>query len=193
MSDPAHHFDKLVQEAFYGFFGDRLPPGLGSETFKTTHSRLRREGFPDFEHAEEVVDRALAKGLEYVHNHGGPGVRQPRAWFHKICHNETTHYLMELAACDSTSMNSLMKGETELRDTSIHGPARVHALLREAIQQLSPRHRELITLDLVKLLPPAEIEKAMGIHSHGYFLKLKSEAFASLREAVKELLDNSLS
>jgi DNA-directed RNA polymerase specialized sigma24 family protein len=193
MRDPAHHFNHLVHEAFSQFFEDRLPTDLGSETFKTTVSRLKIEGFPDTDHAEEVVARALSKGLEYVHKHGGASVRQPRAWFHEICRNETTHYLVEMAAHDSRSVLSLVEGETDLIDANVYDPKKVDALLREAIQQLSPRHRELILLDMVKRLPPAEIEKSMGIHSHGYFLKLKSESFSALKLAVKVLIEKGIS
>jgi len=181
-----------VRVAFSSFFGERLPPHLGSEVFKTTRSRLKVEGFSDLDHVQEVFARGLTKGLEHLHKHGGPSVLQPRAWFHKICHHETAHYLMQLAH-DSGSVLSLMEGETDLLDVSIYDPQRVDELLRKAFQQLPPRHRELILLDMVKGLSPAEIEKSMGLHSHGYFLKLKSEAFSALKLAVKTLIEQGIS
>jgi RNA polymerase sigma factor (sigma-70 family) len=192
MSDPAHHSDDLVRVAFSPFFQEGLPPHLGSEVFKTARNRLRAEGFLDVDHAQEVFARGLTKGLEYLHKHGGPNVRQPRAWFHEICRNETTHYLKEMAMHDSGSVLSMIEGETDLLDSHLYDPERVNAIFREAIQQLPPRHRELIVLDLVKRHSPSEIEKAMGIHSHGYFLKLKSEAFSALRVAVKTLIEQGL-
>jgi DNA-directed RNA polymerase specialized sigma24 family protein len=192
MNDPAHHANNLVNIAFSPFFGERLPLHLGSETFRTTRNRLRLEGFTDPDHTQEVFARALTKSLEYLHKHGGPSVRQPRAWFHGICRHETTHYLMEMAAHDSGSVLSLIEGETDVLNADLYNPEKVGALLRQAIQELSPRHRELILLDLVQRLPPAEIEKTMGIHSHGYFLKLKSEAFSALKHAVKALIEQGI-
>ena len=109
MPDPAHHFNRLVHEAFSLFFGERLPADLGSEAFKTTFCRLKVEGLLGVDHVEEVVARALAKSLEYVHKHGGSSVRQPRAWFHEICRNETTQYLIEMVAHDSGLIHSLME------------------------------------------------------------------------------------
>src|SRR4026209_2903663 len=107
MTDPAHLSDNLVHAGLSPFFGERLTPHLGSEVFKTTRSRLKVEGFPDVDHAHEVFARSLTKGLEHLHKHGGPSVRQPRAWFHEISRNETTRYLREMAAHDAGSVLSL--------------------------------------------------------------------------------------
>jgi DNA-directed RNA polymerase specialized sigma24 family protein len=192
-ADPAHLSDDLVRVAFSPFLDGRLPPHLGSEAFKTTRKRLGVEGFTDVEHAQEVFARALTNGLTYLNKHGGASIRQPRPWFHGICRNEATRYLTEMAAHDSGSVLSLVDGDTDLLDANIYDPERVDKLLRNAIEQLPPRHRELILLDMVKRLPASEIEKSMGIHSHSYFLKLKSEAFSALKYAVKTLIEKGIS
>ena len=192
-ADPAHLADVMVWEAFFPFFGNRLPHHLGSETFKTTYKRLSVEGFLDVEHTKEVFSRSLTKGLGHLNRHGGESVRNPRAWLHRICRNETTHYLMEADAHDSTAVLSLVEGDTDLFDVTIFDQQRVDELMRRALGQLPPRHRELILLDLVERLPAPEIEKAMDIQSHKYFLKLKSEAFSLLRHAVKVLIGKGIS
>jgi RNA polymerase sigma factor (sigma-70 family) len=191
-TDPAHRFDELIQVAFSPFFGNSVPPILGSEAFKITRSRLSSKGLPDPDHASEVVDRALIKSLEYLNVHGGESVRQPRAWFHRICRNESARYIREVMY-DSESVISLAEGETDLLDVNIFDHQMVETLLRSALEHLPPRHRELIRLDMVERLPAPEIEAAMGIHSHAYFLKLKSEAFTSLKQQLKNLMEQRIS
>ncbi len=191
--DPAHQADDLVREGFSPYFGERLPPCLGSETYCTTFKRLHNEGFGDVEHAQEVFARALTNGLDHLHNHGGLSVRQPRAWFHAICRHETYHYLRELAAGDAASVELLVEGETVLPKVELLDQKRVLALVHEAMKELAPRHREFILLDFVEQLPPEEIQRRMHIQSYGYFKKLKHQALSALKLAVKALLEHGIS
>jgi DNA-directed RNA polymerase specialized sigma24 family protein len=193
ITDPAQLADVMVWEAFFPFFGEHLPQHLGSETFKTTLKRLSVEGYPDVEHTQEVFARSLTKGLGFLDGHGGESVRNPRPWFHTICRHEATRYLIDADAHDSAAVLSLMEGDTDLFDATIYDPQRVDELLRKALDQIPPRHREFIRLDLAERLSAPEIEKRMGIQSHRYFLKLKSEAFSLLREAVKVLIAKEIS
>jgi len=47
-------------------------------------------------------------------------------------------------------------------------------------------------MDLYECLTAPEIQKKMGIRSHGYFKKLKHEAFKALREALKAMLIDNI-
>lgn len=191
--DPAHLADELVWAALSPYFPDRIPPNLGSEVFKTNRIRLRDEGLPDVDHAQEVLARSLTNALEYLHRHSGEAIRQPRAWFYKICNNEITRYRREAFAQDSESVLSLVEGQTDLLDVNIYDLQRINTIMREAIQQLPPRHRELILLDMVHRLSADKIEKTMGIHSHSYFLKLKSESFSILKNVVRKIIEEEIS
>jgi hypothetical protein len=161
ITEPAHRADVMVWEAFLPFFGERLPHHLGSVAFKTTRKRLSAEGYPDVEHTEEVFDRSLTNGLGYLNGHGGESVRNPSSWFHTICRHETTRYLIDADAHDSAALSSLVDGETDLFDVTIFDPRRVDERLRQAIDRIPPRHRELIRLDMVERLAAPEIEKRM--------------------------------
>jgi DNA-directed RNA polymerase specialized sigma24 family protein len=183
---PALSADVMVREAFSPSFGERLPPHLGSEAFKTIRLLLSAGGFPYVEQTEEVFVRSLTNGLDYLHRHGGKGIQNPRPWFHRVCHNEAARFLSD---ADAHAVLSLMEGNTDTFDVTIHEQRRVDELIRGALAQLPPRYRELMQLDIIENLSASEIEKRMGIQSHRHFLKLKREALAALRDAVKTLLE----
>lgn len=189
---PEHHADHLIREGFGKYFAE-LPDHLGSEVFKTTRKRLRGNGLGDVDHAQEVFDRALIKCLDFLSKNGSEGIRNPRAWFFSVARNEATHYERELAHFDTGSVLSVIEGETDLLDATIYNPENVNAVFQEALQKLSPRHRQLIELDMVRRLSPPEIEKEMEIQSHAYFLKLKSQAFSALQAAVRIIFEKGVS
>jgi DNA-directed RNA polymerase specialized sigma24 family protein len=190
-TDLAQLADELVCAAFSPYFRV-VPDHLGSNVFKTTRARLKSKRLPSVDHAQEVLQRSLLSALEFLDKNGGSSVRHLSGWFHRIARNETTRYLVELAGEDAGAVLSLVEGQTDLFDHQIYCPERVNELFRQALQRLSPRHREFIYYDLVRCLPAAEIECAMGIHSHGYFIRLKSEAFSALRQAVKSLIEKGI-
>jgi DNA-directed RNA polymerase specialized sigma24 family protein len=75
---------------------------------------------------------------------------------------------------------------------TLHAEKRILAIIRQAEEKLPPRHRKLVHLDLVEGLSAEEIQERMQIHSHLYFKKLKHEAFAALKRAVKAELANGV-
>lgn len=191
-SDHASHANELTHRALHPYFGDRLFPDLGLEALNLTRRRLHAAGFADDGHAEEVFARALQRALAYLRRTDGASVVHPRAWFHTICRRETYAYIREVIEKDSQTLSSLLGGETEIAASRLYDEERVLALVREAIKRLRPRFREFVELDILKCLPPEDIQAKMKIRSPRYFRKLKSEALSALRHAIQTLLDKGI-
>jgi len=172
------------------YLGDRVPQHLGREAYCVTKRRLMAEGFPDRYHAEEAFSMALTNAIKYLSSHGGDKIRQPRAWFHTLCRRACVDYLKDLTVQSTYTLSSLIEGEG-LVDPSV-SDERTLRLVRRAFEQLKPRHRQLVELDLVKCLPPAKIQEEMGLPTNGAFRVLKHEAFVALREALRVLIDSGI-
>jgi DNA-directed RNA polymerase specialized sigma24 family protein len=189
-TDPGFLANGLVS-SLSGYFED-LPSGLGREVYGAIKKRLRSEGFLDSFHAEEVLQMALTSAVKYLKRNGGGKIRQPRAWFHALGRRACIDYLKDLTVQSSCSLSSVMDDAVGLSNTTLTDQ-QVLLLLRQAIQQLRPRHQRLIQLDLVECQTPAKIQESLQLPSNGAFRKLKYEAFSALREAFHALIAGGIS
>lgn len=190
--DPAHRANTLFHEAFAPFFEDPLPPDLGRELFRTGLKQLHAQGLHNEQDGEEVFSRMMMNALDHLRRNGASSIRNPRAWFHAICRNAVRRYVAETVQQDALTFDMLLGGERNLLDTGLYSEERILKLIRHAIQDLPPRYKEFILLDLEQALSPQEIQEQMEIRSYGYFRKLKHEAFSALRAAIKALVENGV-
>lgn len=184
------HAEVILLGALTPYFGDRLPENLGSQTYSAIRRHLGKEGYSDDSHAEEVFARTLVSSMEFLARRGGDTVRDPRSWFLAIGRNSTIKYLKELTPL--IELQAGLDGEICLTEAGQFTEDQVQQTVLRALENLSPRHRELIRLDLGECLSPGEIQRRMGIKSRGYFKKLKSSAFAALRNALRTIIDDTL-
>jgi DNA-directed RNA polymerase specialized sigma24 family protein len=187
MKDPAHVADELVEKALSPFFSEGMHPHLGHEVFCKLRKRLRLEGLPGDDHAEEVFSLIILDAYEYLNRHSGAEIRHPRGWLHAVSHNATLRYLQEVKSKNLKALMPVLHGEVACKPgASLASEESVQQFVRDAIRGLPPRYRQLIWLDLVETLPASEIRRSMNIGTDGYFRKLKSEAFSALRRALEE-------
>lgn len=157
--------------------------------------RLKYEGLDIGTHAEEIFDTSLSNALKHLKKHGGASVAYPNSWFKAIVRNETTRYLRQMHSSHLVWLEDVLAGGeiiTQPSEEIDSDREAVMDLVRDGIEKLTPRQRELILYDLADRFTPSEIQDKMGIRSKGYFRKLKCEAFKALREAVKALIDEGV-
>jgi len=166
--------------------GTPLPPELGPELARTVRARLLRAGLVDPSHCEEVLSWAVLKVCRYLDRHSAAEIREPRAYFHKVCRTEV---LRQVQRVKMEAIREAGPGEGEelgVEETApIVSEEQILQTVRSAIAKLSPRFRRFLWLDLVELRSPEEICRAMGFYSLAYFKKVKSLAFSALRDSLK--------
>jgi DNA-directed RNA polymerase specialized sigma24 family protein len=187
MKDPAHVADEVVRKALSPVLREAIPPNLGREVYCKIRRRLRSEGLAGDDHAQEVFSLAMLDACEYLHRHSGNEIRHPRGWLHVVANHATLRYLREFKPKNTTDLEPLLRGEVQCEpDSSFASDEGVLKLVRETIEDLPPRYRQLIWLDLGERLSPGDIRRRMRISTDGYWRKLKSEAFSALREALEK-------
>jgi len=192
-----HVADTIVRETFTPYFLETLPPCLGREIYLSIRRRLRTESYLSDEHADEVFQRVVVSAYSYLARHGGHKIRHTRGWLHRISVNATLRYLKERSKERSrfetpttTNLTELLEGESQLPDDDSADNNIDLDLVHRAIDNLRPRHQEILRLQMVESLPDPEIQQRMSISSNAYFRKLKCEATKALRAALIRLSAN---
>ena len=137
--------------------------------------------------------RSLNHAADLLRPGDGAAIHAPERWLLDIARRQLFDYLQECSERDSfTTMSGLLKGELALSADALLDEKTVSALVLRAIDTLSPEHRALLRLDLMKKLPEEEIRKSLDIPDQGLFRALKVESFAALRSALQALINKGI-